>query len=85
MDTGKPLNLSRNLDIARSIDNFRFFAKTLLELPPVSFKQVGLSVGRSVCGSIDHFNHRLISSPCLVTDRLFLNLQLIISYIALSE
>jgi hypothetical protein len=40
LDTGKPLNLSRNLDIARSIDNFRFFAKTLLELPSVSYKQV---------------------------------------------
>mmetsp|Transcript_10908 Transcript_10908/g.11325 ORF Transcript_10908/g.11325 Transcript_10908/m.11325 type:complete len:671 (+) Transcript_10908:20-2032(+) len=38
-DTGKPLNLSRNLDIARSVDNFRFFAKLLIEQQHTSYKQ----------------------------------------------
>ena len=29
-DTGKPLNLARNMDVARAISNFRFFAGYLL-------------------------------------------------------
>jgi acyl-CoA reductase-like NAD-dependent aldehyde dehydrogenase len=40
IDTGKPLNLSTNLDISRSAHNFRFFAEDLLSQKQEIYTQV---------------------------------------------
>lgn len=42
LDTGKPLNLSTNLDISRSAHNFRFFAENLLSKKDEVYEQVKL-------------------------------------------
>lgn len=60
-DTGKPLNLSRNLDIARSVDNFRFFAKTLLEQSHTSYKQTAPQI------ATHHILHRPIGVAGLIS------------------
>ena len=41
MDTGKPISLSRRVDAARSVSNFRFFANYAREQEPMEFEAHG--------------------------------------------
>jgi aminomuconate-semialdehyde/2-hydroxymuconate-6-semialdehyde dehydrogenase len=41
MDTGKPISLSRRVDAARSVSNFRFFANFAREQEPMEFEDHG--------------------------------------------
>ena len=40
-DTGKPISLSRRVDAARSVSNFRFFAQYAREQKPLQFEANG--------------------------------------------
>ncbi len=43
-DTGKPLHLSRSVDIPRAVSNFRFFASGILHFPSESHHMEGVAI-----------------------------------------
>ena len=77
LDTGKPLWLSRKIDIPRAIENFRFFASRILHFhsDPLTFENTMSYVHHSpvgVCSLICPWNLPLYLltwkiAPCLVT------------------
>ena len=58
LDTGKPISLSRRVDAARSVSNFRFFAQYAKEQQPMQFE---------ANGAINHIHRNPVGCVGLIT------------------